>query len=141
MKPKTCPQCGAPLDEGAAECEYCGERFAPVYSDSPSQQHSKDQYAPSQPQYQEQIDTRSYPASNEPEQQLPYKNRIIAALLAFLMGTFGVHKFYLGKIFSGILYLVFCWTGIPSIISFFEAVILFFSSDASFERKYKCRTR
>ncbi|MEA1568161.1 NINE protein, partial [Salmonella enterica] len=38
------------------------------------------------------------------------KSRIAAALLAFFLGGFGVHKFYLGKIGQGFLYLIFCWT-------------------------------
>ncbi|RWS84834.1 hypothetical protein DN462_24860 [Citrobacter freundii] len=32
------------------------------------------------------------------------KSRIAAALLAFFLGGFGVHKFYLGKIGQGFLY-------------------------------------
>ncbi|MEA4931863.1 MAG: TM2 domain-containing protein [Anaerolineaceae bacterium] len=49
------------------------------------------------------------------------KNPTTALVLALLLGAFGAHKFYLNQIGMGILYLVFCWTGIPSIISFIEA--------------------
>lgn len=35
------------------------------------------------------------------------KNRISAALLAFFLGGIGVHKFYLGKVGQGFLYLIF----------------------------------
>ena len=45
------------------------------------------------------------------------KNRKLAAVLAIALGGFGAHKFYLGKILWGIIYLLFCWTGIPTIIS------------------------
>lgn len=38
------------------------------------------------------------------------KNRITAALLALVFGGIGVHRFYLGKIVSGIFYLLLCWT-------------------------------
>ena len=49
------------------------------------------------------------------------KNPTTALVLALLLGAVGAHKFYLNQIGMGILYLVFCWTGIPSIISFIEA--------------------
>ena len=44
---------------------------------------------------------------------LAKKNKVIAAILALLFGGLGLHKFYLGKILWGVIYLLFCWTGIP----------------------------
>ncbi|AHB72568.1 hypothetical protein P262_p1087 (plasmid) [Cronobacter malonaticus] len=64
------------------------------------------------------------------------KNRISAALLAFFLGGFGAHKFYLGKIGQGLLYLIFCWTFIPSIIAFVEFIIYLCDTDENFARKY-----
>lgn len=64
------------------------------------------------------------------------KNRMAAALLAFFLGGFGVHKFYLSKVGMGILYLIFCWTLIPGIVSFIEFILLLCMSDEDFARKY-----
>ena len=64
------------------------------------------------------------------------KNRIVAALLAFFLGGFGIHKFYLGRIGLGILYLLFCWTFIPAVIAFIECILLLIMSDEEFNRKY-----
>jgi TM2 domain-containing membrane protein YozV len=64
------------------------------------------------------------------------KNRIAAALFALLLGAVGIHKFYLGRVGQGILYLLFCWTFIPAIIGFIEGIIYLSMSDASFEEKY-----
>lgn len=64
------------------------------------------------------------------------KNRIAAALLALLLGSFGVHKFYLGKVGLGVLYLIFSWTGIPGIVGIIEFVILITMSDEQFAAKY-----
>ena len=67
-----------------------------------------------------------------PEKQLLFlmqyssvkKNPTIAVLLALFLGGLGLHKFYMGKIGLGILFLIFCWTSIPSIIAFFEAFVI-----------------
>lgn len=64
------------------------------------------------------------------------KSRIAAALLAFFLGGFGVHKFYLGRVGQGILYLLFFWTFIPAIIAFIEFIILLVMSDDEFNKKY-----
>ena len=49
------------------------------------------------------------------------KNGTTAVLLALFLGGLGIHKFYMGKPGLGVLYLLFCWTSIPAIISFIEA--------------------
>ncbi len=49
-------------------------------------------------------------------------NKIVYCVLAFFLGGVGVHKFYSGKISSGVLYLFFCWTFIPGFIAFIEFI-------------------
>lgn len=50
-------------------------------------------------------------------------DKVVYCLLAFFLGSIGVHKFYAGKIAAGVLYLLFCWTFIPAIIAFIEFII------------------
>lgn len=50
-------------------------------------------------------------------------NKVAYCLLAFLLGSFGAHKFYAKKIGLGIIYLLFSWTGIPSVVAFIETII------------------
>jgi TM2 domain-containing membrane protein YozV len=64
------------------------------------------------------------------------KSKMTAGLLALFLGGLGIHKFYLGKGGLGILYLVFCWTLIPALISFFEGIFLLMMSDEKFSEKY-----
>lgn len=43
-------------------------------------------------------------------------------LLALFLGGIGAHDFYVGKPVKGLIKLVFCWTGIPTIISLFNII-------------------
>ena len=64
------------------------------------------------------------------------KSKLAAALFALFLGGLGIHKFYLGKIGWGIVYLLFCWTAIPVIVSFVEGIMLLIMSEEDFNRKY-----
>lgn len=72
------------------------------------------------------------------------KNRIVAALLAFFLGGFGIHKFYLGKTTAGIVMLICGTVGwllifpgiINAVIAFIEFIIYLVTSDEDFHRKY-----
>ena len=64
------------------------------------------------------------------------KNKTTAGVLALLLGGIGVHRFYLGQIGLGIVYLLFCWTFIPMLIGFVEGVLFLTMSDEEFARKY-----
>jgi TM2 domain-containing membrane protein YozV len=64
------------------------------------------------------------------------KNRIVALLLAVFLGDWGIHKFYLGQVGWGILYILFSWTFIPMVIGWIEALMYLTMSDKEFEAKY-----
>jgi TM2 domain-containing membrane protein YozV len=49
------------------------------------------------------------------------KNPTTAVLLAVFLGGLGAHKFYMGQIGLGIIYLLFSWTWLPMIIALIEA--------------------
>lgn len=64
------------------------------------------------------------------------RSKLAAVLFALLLGGLGIHKFYLGRIGQGVLYLIFCWTFIPSIISFIEGILYLVMSEQEFNQKY-----
>lgn len=103
-----CHACGNRIDPRAEICPSCGVR-----------QHSP-------------------PAAHSPLGPMTPagRNRIAAALFALLLGSLGIHKFYLGRIGQGILYVLFCWTFIPTIIGFIEGILYLTMSDAEFAQKY-----
>lgn len=163
MAEKRCPRCGAILADGIDECRYCGAIINDTRPGSQtSYQNNTQSYSPPdyrQPEYQ-QPPVQSYqpPDYQQPEYQKaqnnvnsfneqgayidpswPVRSKVAAGLLALFLGGFGIHKFYLGKPGLGILYLIFCWTYIPSIISFVEAIIYLTSGDIDFQLKNKVR--
>jgi TM2 domain-containing membrane protein YozV len=72
------------------------------------------------------------------------KNKKTAALLAIFLGMFGVHRFYLGQIWLGILYLILLKSGnkleigIPLSmgLAWLDAIIWYFMSTGEFDLKY-----
>lgn len=116
-----CPQCGAPVNETTGVCDYCGTSAAKPAA---------------QPQ---QVSTAQHANMNIEQANLPVKSKIVAGILALLIGGLGIHKFYLGQAGKGILYILFCWTYIPLILSVIEGITILCSDDAKFQAKYKCR--
>jgi TM2 domain-containing membrane protein YozV len=52
------------------------------------------------------------------------KDEVVGVLLALFLGTFGAHHFYLRRTGLGILYAIFSFTGIPTIISLVECFFM-----------------
>jgi TM2 domain-containing membrane protein YozV len=63
------------------------------------------------------------------------KSRGVAAVLAFFLGGFGIHRFYLGQ-WWGLFYLLFFWTFIPAIVAFVECIVFLCTSEDSWAEKY-----
>ncbi|MCU0446560.1 MAG: TM2 domain-containing protein [Microscillaceae bacterium] len=68
------------------------------------------------------------------------KDKIIAAILAWFLGIFGIHRFYLGQTGMGIGYLLGTITivgaVITGIISFVDFVGLLIMPQETFDRRY-----
>ena len=83
-----CPNCGANVTKGT--CAYCGAWDAPQPTpEPPAREHHHHYY------YQ--------PAPEAPRHSV--KNRWVALLLCVFLGYLGAHRFYVGKIGTGLLYL------------------------------------
>lgn len=64
------------------------------------------------------------------------RNRKMAAFLAIVFGGAGIHKFYLGKPWWGLGYILFSWTFIPIFLGIIEGIRYLILSDQEFENKY-----
>ena len=63
------------------------------------------------------------------------KSNVAAGVLGILLGGIGVHKFYMGKIGMGVLYLLFSWTFIPSLVGLIEGIIYLAEGQESFAKR------
>ena len=82
------------------------------------------------------------------------KNKNVAGILALLFGLFGVHRFYLGQRFLGIIYFALSMFGIlmaveegapiivaPAILGFIDSILLFAMPREDFDDKYNAKHR
>ena len=67
------------------------------------------------------------------------KNKYLALVITFFLGGFGIHKFYLEEKVAGILYLLFSWTFIPSILAVLDFIGLLIMSEPRFDQRYNLK--
>ena len=135
-----CPQCGAPVDNTASNCKYCGEKLNPQYV--PVQTQAPVTPTPvQQPVYQEPQTVYVQHLDPGVDPSWPIKSKTAAGILGIFLGGFGIHKFYMGRTGWGIVYLLFCWTYIPGIIGFIEGLIYLIQNEHNFQVKNRVRTR
>jgi len=75
--------------------------------------------------------------STEPATPIPgAEKKLVAGLLAILLGGFGVHKFYLGYTKEGVIQLLLSLVCVGGIIGLIEGIIYLTKSDAEFVATY-----
>ncbi len=68
-------------------------------------------------------------------QQEAGRSKVVAGFLAFFLGPFGVHRFYLGQ-WWGIFYIPLIFFGISRIVSLVEAIVFWCTSKERWNEKY-----
>ncbi|MEI0699983.1 TM2 domain-containing protein [Brachyspira intermedia] len=61
---------------------------------------------------------------------------IICSALSLIFGGIGIQKFYLGQTKRGILYVLFCWTGIPYLLCIVDLIRFIFMTEKDFNLTY-----
>ena len=117
-----CRECAREVSTEAASCPHCGV---------PNPARGRNAAA-----FMQENDWGHTLAPARRPPALSSKSRMVAGVLALFLGGFGAHKFYLGRPWQGLLYLVFCWTFLPAVIALIEAIVYFASSDESFAASY-----
>ena len=108
-----CPQCGLRAGAAAKTCPNCGARYfsnaCPNCGYSTLSRGPATRSQPVQPAVVQQVTVQTAPQPRFVTPAAPVvseKSRAAALILLLLVGWLGVHRFYVGKIFSGILYLL-----------------------------------
>jgi restriction system protein len=93
---KFCQFCGQQIDAQAVVCLHCGRQVSDIQAPPPQYQQQYQQ----QPQIVINNTSNGYPVPmGRP------KDKWVAFILAFFLGYWGIHRFYEGKIGTGILYI------------------------------------
>lgn len=80
-----CKKCGTQIENGAAFCPNCG---------SPQESSTQTGYS-----------VNNYYINNNQTNAISPKSRLVALLLCLFLGGLGIHRFYVGKVGTGILWL------------------------------------
>ena len=78
----------------------------------------------------------NYKSYSNNNYMITQKSKSTTIVLAFFLGTIGIHRFYLGQYWKGIFSVLFCWTFIPTIISIIDCVVFSLMTTEKFDDKY-----
>lgn len=98
-----CQACGTENPEGRINCEACGAPLGDNYQTEYRQQVS---YNTNQYNQQPYVNQGYY--QNPQMQVISPCNRWLAFVLCLFLGYIGIHRFYVGKVGTGLLYVFTC---------------------------------
>ncbi|MBR1803567.1 MAG: NINE protein [Muribaculaceae bacterium] len=134
-----CPKCHSQFTTSeqvnSVRCPYCGNEFQVISGQTGQQPPQFGQ----QPQYGPQMAYGPQPTDIGVFESGPSgKSRGVAGLLAILIGSLGVHYFYLGKTGGGFLciLLTIITCGVWSILTLIQGIVMMTMKSDEFERKF-----
>ena len=115
---KKCPYCGEDVNVIAKKCKHCGEILDATMRELEllKQQNNSGPVIVNNNNNNNNNNGNGYGCVT---QYGPQKSKLVALLLCIFLGWLGAHRFYVGKVGSGIIYfLTWGWLGIGIFIDF-----------------------
>ena len=64
------------------------------------------------------------------------RRKLTTTLLALFVGTLGIHRFYLGQVLYGVIYMILAATGVSTILALIDFVMFLIMDEKDFDYKY-----
>ena len=114
-----CVNCGATYAVGSTQCPSCSAPLGQGQQGGQPPQYGQQPMYPPQPGYAVPVYIAAQP-----------KNHTVAILLCFFLGFLGIHRFYMGRVASGLIMLALniISAGLLSIWTYIDMIILTFSN-------------
>lgn len=118
---KFCLHCGGQIDKECIICPKCGKQVGEIVNNDKNIIINNNNNASS---------SSSASASNNmlAGNIISSKSRLVALLLCFFLGWLGIHRFYAGKIGTGILMIFLMFTGIGEIWWLIDFLLIAFGA-------------
>ncbi|HET6573678.1 MAG TPA: NINE protein [Fimbriiglobus sp.] len=136
-----CPYCKAVYPAARADAAPSKVRVAPVADDRPSRrprdEDADDEDRPSRRRRRDEDDEDDRPRRRKRRRHDVESKRIVAGVLAIVIGGLGVHKFILGYTSAGIIQILLSCVGVGGIIGLVEGIIYLTKTDEEFIQTYQ----
>lgn len=119
---KYCKHCGQVIDADCIICPKCGKQVEELKAAHPDNIIINNNNNASSS-----ASAAAYASAGRYRDDVSPKSWLVTLLLCIFVGVIGVHRFYAGKIGTGIIMILLCWTGISAIWAVIDLIMIILS--------------